>query len=147
MYDPLARVGFFNPKIPNGAAAAGGEGGRGDEYEVTFPSYEKLPALYIPSMCFQRTLYCYVKDEEVMEDDGMREKLLEGINKWQENHAFMEQIGTSNLPTPNPNSQSGATPSSKLVPRSANKARLQNINNRLQEQLSNSQPLATIGEL
>lgn len=51
VYDPLARVGFYNPKTT--------------DCQITWPTRDRLPEMYVPSMCYQRTLYCYVKDDKV----------------------------------------------------------------------------------
>jgi len=83
VYDPLARVGFFNPKQP--------------EKDVVWPTRERLPELYVPSMCFQRTLYCYCKDDEM--DSTTLNCIREAIGRWQEVQRHREQLG-SNVGTP-----------------------------------------------
>jgi len=91
VYDPLARVGFYNPKE---RLAEGG----GDAYDVIFPTRDRLPELYVPSMCFQRTLYCYLKDDGL--DDATWLALEQAIHKWHSNQKLREQLGTSNVATP-----------------------------------------------
>jgi hypothetical protein len=101
----------------------------GFEYDVIWPKRDKLPELYVPSMCYQKTLYCYVKDDQM--DQATLDALHDATQRWQvwgcctrdvgrrsqpasiptadfglllpsqDNQRLREQLGTSNTATPN----------------------------------------------
>ena len=81
-FDPLAHVGFYNPKCP-------------DTGPLSLNS-EYFPQIYLPAASHTRTLWCYLRTEE----PGWRSALEQALNLWKLDAGLTEQQGTSNTASP-----------------------------------------------
>lgn len=88
VYDPLANVGFYNPKEPVG------EGGE----TVLFPTRDKLPEIFLPSVHQMKTLYCYLKQDSPAKE--VMENVANALESWKQKRSYRQQIGASNNATP-----------------------------------------------
>lgn len=91
VYDPLARVGFYNPKEVDEAGRFTGT--------IQDLQRENLPGLYLPSSSTSRTLWVYLRSEG-HPSDGWREVVKEAVRLWRKDKwgggGVREQQGTSN---------------------------------------------------
>ena len=90
-YDPVARVGFFNPK----------EAMDGDEPPIKDVPRGQIPGVFLPGSQHLRTLYCYIKtpkreQEQDEEDDELYNRIDEALNKWKDTRKIKAQLGTAN---------------------------------------------------
>ena len=102
-YDPIARVGFFNPKEEAGAVA-------GDEDELLLLRYqvkkftresEGIQGLLIPRSVSLRSLYCYIKAPRDSEGDGdgLCANLEAALACWKDERKAVGVMGAANNPT------------------------------------------------
>ena len=70
-YDPLANVGFFNPKEtnihepePKAAEHNPDSAPQEDHIEIHKLRREDVGKMYIPVETFQQSMYCYLRDED-----------------------------------------------------------------------------------
>ena len=83
-YDPLAKVGFYNPKAVH------------EKTPIALLPWESYPQIYLPAACHTRTLYCYLRSEEA----GWRPAIETALASWSEDMQFTDQAGTSNMASP-----------------------------------------------
>ena len=99
VYDPLARVHFYNPK------------GGIDLQNLGNPELlrtEKVPQMYMPASYHTRTLFCYLRTEK----PGWREAVEASLSKWARQQGLDEQEGTSNASSPAVHRAKRGTPGS-----------------------------------
>lgn len=115
-YDPLAGVGFFNPK-------QGLAGGGHDEIERLDQS--KMPKIYMPAASHTKTLWCYLRveghDVECLHGDEWRAELDRALKKWKDHQRLTAQVGTSNVASPAVHMK-GSQPTPKHVPSAAKRS-------------------------
>jgi len=94
-YDPVARVGFFNPK----------EAIDGDEPPIKDVPRGQIPGVFLPAAQHLRTLYCYLKHDvetsrkEPEHDDGDDElynRIDAALDQWKDTRKVKAQLGTAN---------------------------------------------------
>ena len=113
VYDPLAGVGFFNPKQADAESGGGGGG-------IERIDQERVPKIYIPAASHTKTLWCYLRvegeggDPSIKYGDDWRPEIQAALNKWKERGGFTNQTGTSN--TASPAVMRGSQPTPKHVP-------------------------------
>lgn len=104
VYDPLAHVGFYNPKHVD-------ETGTMIE-EIYHIPREKLPGITLPASYHNLTLYCFLRSEGPPSrvEDGARAQVPheltwrgaveKALDTFKKDRSLVEQHGTSNCPTP-----------------------------------------------
>ena len=123
-YDPLACVGFFNPKE---------EAADSTEPVACRHGREQIPGLFLPAAQHVRTLYCYLKASKSPTDEVERERaeVLQGrveaaLDEWKKDRKVGAQLGTSNATPSRCSSQHGTPRSSRSeASRSEAHARMQ----------------------
>jgi hypothetical protein len=103
VHDPLARVGFFNPKDVD-------ESGQPTR-RIQRLNQQKFPQIYLPASTHTRTLWCYLKSEGEA-SCHWREQLELAIAQWVRDRDLTEQHGASNTVSPavHRGARAGATP-------------------------------------
>eukprot|EP00908_Phaeocystis_cordata_P007713 Transcript_18365.p2 GENE.Transcript_18365~~Transcript_18365.p2 ORF type:complete len:387 (+),score=195.96 Transcript_18365:1342-2502(+) len=106
-YDPLARVGFFNPK----------EAVDGAEPEIRHCPREQIPRIFLPAAQHLRTLYCYLKTSQAEAErdatyrehaEELQERVEAALDAWKKDRKVGAQLGTSNATPSRCSSQHGS---------------------------------------
>jgi len=104
VYDPFARVGFYNPK----SVDEDDDKLNANNIKIERINAEQVPKIYQPARQMIRTIWCYLRSEGEGYEHGeqWREQLENAIRVYaesDENKTFMsEQKGTSNAASPYP---------------------------------------------